>query len=148
MPIGINVQTVTSPRYICPDRGYNRAASFNVLDAKFGDGYRQKFKKGVQNREETLTIRFQNRPAKEINTLFRFFKRYKGVEPFPYRVPISETSEKVIPCICRDYSIEWTSDAIGSLTATLIQVDKLPLFIDIQPYVGEGYITDSYVGLG
>ena len=148
MPIGINIQTVTSPKYICPDRGYTRAAGFTVFNSDFGDGYTQKFKQSINNRSEVLNLKFENRPAREINALFRFFRRYKGLDPFPYRVPISETSEKVIACICKDYSIEWTTNTIGTLTAQLIQVDESPLFIDVQPYVGEGYITDSYVGLG
>lgn len=148
MPIGFNIRTVTKPRYVCPDKYYTRKASFNVLNSKFGDGYTQKWKESLLNRDEIITLKFENRPKEEIDSIFRFFQLYRGSKPFPYRVPISEESEKVISCICENFEVEWTSSELGTITAQLKQVFQLPLFIDIQPYVTTGFVSTAYVETG
>jgi len=148
MPVGFNIRTVTKPRYVCPDRSYTRSASFNVLNSKFGDGYTQKWKKSLLNRQETIILKFENRPKEEIDAIFRFFQLYKGTYPFPYRVPVSVESEKTISCICENYEVEWTSPELGTITAQLKEVFELPLFIDIQPYVTDGFVTTAYVETG
>ena len=68
-----NATTVTA------DRGLGRTAKQRVLVATFGDGYEQRVGDGVNVKEESFSIAFNNRPASEINLIAAFFDVKAGI---------------------------------------------------------------------
>lgn len=110
-----NATTVTA------DRGLGRTAKQRVLVATFGDGYEQRVGDGVNIKEETFSIAFNNRPASEINLIAAFFDVKAGTA-FDFAVSDHTSTNTTIKVVCDDYSITYNQETIHSLTATFRRV--------------------------
>jgi phage-related protein len=69
---------------IAPDRKFKQEASPKVREVKFGDGYSQRTIMGINNIEESWSLKWANRSLPEANKILGFFEDKKGVESFDW----------------------------------------------------------------
>lgn len=119
---GSNISGFTSP--VVPDRGFSRARTPNVRITKFGDGYEQRKKIGINHIQESYNFSFVNRPASEIDDLLTFFATLGGVEKFMITFPNTNESplEEDVYCVCDSWSESQPQPNIKSLTITARRV--------------------------
>ncbi len=88
-----------------------------VLTAKFGDGYEQRVIDGVNAKDQTFMITFNNRAAADIYNIEKFFNENIG-KAFSFTVAdkAGNTAQKVV---CDDYNITYVSENFHSITANL-----------------------------
>lgn len=110
----------TSPTTISVDRGFSRQVQHRVLTAKFGDGYEQRVKDGINTKNETFSANFNNRPASEINNIAKFFDNYSGKN---FTLTVTDyDGDTDIKVVCDTYSIMYPQEEVHSLNATLRRV--------------------------
>ena len=97
------------------DRGIGRQATQRILTAKFGDGYEQRLKDGINTKEETFSISFKNRTRAEINTIKDFLD---ATIPASFTVSIDDT----VKVVCETYNISYPQPSSFSLSAELRRV--------------------------
>tara|TARA_A100001035_G_scaffold171436_1_gene135986 strand:+ start:359 stop:745 length:387 start_codon:yes stop_codon:yes gene_type:complete len=109
-----------SDQVVTADRGLTRATVPRVLVAKFGDGYEQRVADGVNAKDQTFMITFNNRAAADIYNIEKFFNENIG-KAFTFTVAdkAGNTAQKVI---CEDYNITYISENFHSITANLRRV--------------------------
>ena len=91
---------------VTADRGFSRQVSFDILTAKFGDGYEQRVANGINNLEQDFSVGFQRRAKAEIDDIIAFFVNKNGVTPFNFTYPDSNNSgETTIKVICENFYI-------------------------------------------
>ena len=107
------------------DRGMARSTQHRVLTAKFGDGYEQRVLDGINTKNDSFNISFNNRTAEDINLLAAFLDS-KAAKNFDFTVTdkfsggnLANTTMKVV---CDTYSINYVRDNFHSLTCTLRRV--------------------------
>ena len=107
------------------DRGMARSSQHRVLTAKFGDGYEQRVLDGINTKNDSFNISFNNRTAEDINLLAAFLDD-KAAKNFDFTVTdkfsggnLANTTMKVV---CDTYSINYVRDNFHSLTCTLRRV--------------------------
>ena len=107
------------------DRGMGRSSEHRVLTAKFGDGYEQRVLNGINTKNDSFDISFNNRTAEDINLLAAFLDS-KAAKNFDFTVTdkfsggnLANTTMKVV---CDTYSINYVRDNFHSLTCTLRRV--------------------------
>lgn len=103
---------------VCPDRGLRGNPRPRVLIAKFGDGYEQRAKDGINTIEKEYNIAFRNRPVDEIADILEFFEEKAGVEPFTLTLP-NHTEVRVV---CDRWSEVYTNSIANGCDATLRRV--------------------------
>jgi phage-related protein len=109
-----------SDQVVTADRGLSRNSIGRVLTAKFGDGYEQRVKDGVNAKNQTFMITFNNRAAADIYNIEKFFNENIG-KAFTFTVAdkAGNTAQKVV---CEDYNITYISENFHSMTANLRRV--------------------------
>lgn len=76
----------TLPLQDCIAEGYSQSAKYSVLEAKFGDGYKQVAPNGINNKRLTWSITYKNLDEDTFATVMDFIDSLKGSEPF-YATP-------------------------------------------------------------
>jgi phage-related protein len=107
------------------DRGLSRASSHNVLTAQFGDGYEQRVLNGINTKQDTFNLSFNNRTAEDINLIAGFFDSKAG-KSFDFVITDTYSSgslsNSTIKVCCKDYNVNYAREQFHSLTCTLKRV--------------------------
>tara|TARA_B100000427_G_scaffold173427_2_gene144147 strand:- start:9711 stop:10100 length:390 start_codon:yes stop_codon:yes gene_type:complete len=126
MAIGFIVPAISSTVSVKPDKTLSRATKPSTITAKFGDGYEQRSKRGLNPLEETYSVTLANRPKAEADDILKFFDDKAGVTSFDFTIPDSNnttaTDEKTIRVVCDTWSIQYNSGNHYSLSATFRRV--------------------------
>ena len=122
MAIGFQISgTGITTATIIPDKTLSRKSSPQVRKAKFGDGYEQRAKKGLNSIEEKYTVNFVNRAKATADDLVKFFDNKAGVTSFDFTLPdtndTTATGEKTIKVVCSDWSTTYSNSGSYSLSA-------------------------------
>lgn len=107
------------------DRGMARSSKHRVLTASFGDGYEQRVLDGINTKNDSFNISYNNRTSEDINLIAAFFDNKAG-KSFNFTVTdtfsggnLSNTTMKVV---CEEYNISYMRENFHSLTCTLRRV--------------------------
>ena len=128
--LGATVPTRTLTYEVKADRGLNRQVSYSLLTAKFGDGYEQRALNGINTKQESISISFNNRDYKEANLIAAFFDLKQGLN-FDLKVtntlfdPEQNTVDQApetIRVVCDNYNLVYVHDTAVSIQATLRRV--------------------------
>lgn len=84
-----------------PDRGLKRAATPRVLETRFGDGYSQRTKAGINNLSETWDLSYNNKTHTTLDAMRSFLETKAGVTAFTWTPP----DQAEIKVICRQWNI-------------------------------------------
>ena len=107
------------------DRGLSRASTHNVLMAQFGDGYEQRVLNGINTKQDTFNLSFNNRTAEDINLISAFFDSKAG-KSFDFTITDTYSSgslaNSTIKVCCKDYSINYVREQFHSLSCALRRV--------------------------
>lgn len=114
---------------VSADRGLTRGVKYSLLTSKFGDGYEQRALHGINTKQESISISFNNRDYKEANLIAAFFDLKQGLN-FDLTVtntsldPDSDTSDVVetIRVVCDNYNLVYLHDTAVSIQATFRRV--------------------------
>jgi len=98
------------------DRGAGRQSNQRVLSAKFGDGYEQRVLDGINTKEETFSISFNNRSDEEVDAIADYFD---AIAPASFNFYIGDDTVKAV---CENYSITYGHTESYSLSAQLRRV--------------------------
>lgn len=98
------------------DRGISRQAKHSSFVAKFGDGYEQRVRSGINSKQENIGVNFNNRNADDIEVLSAFLDNKVGAN---FNIVLNGETIKVAT---EQYNISYQQDAIHSLAATLRRV--------------------------
>lgn len=109
---------------VCPDRSLRAESNPRTLIAKFGDGYEQRARDGINSIEEEYSIAFKNRDPSEIDDIIALFNSKGGVENFSFTVLDDNAAggEKTIKVVCPKYNKVWTNKIAYGCTATFRRV--------------------------
>ena len=107
------------------DRGMSRSSSHRVLTAKLGDGYEQRVLNGINTKEDSFSLSFNNRSAEDINLIAAFLDD-KAAKNFDFTVTDSFTggslSNTTMKVVCDSYNVNYIRENFHSLTCTLRRV--------------------------
>ena len=107
------------------DRGMQRSSAHRTLTAKFGDGYEQRVLDGINTKEDSFNISFNNRTAEDINLIAAFFDD-RAAKSFDFTVTDTFTSgnlsNRTMKVVCDTYNINYVRENFHSLTCTLRRV--------------------------
>lgn len=120
---------LTTDKVITADRGLARQVSYSVLTAKFGDGYEQRGLNGINNKQEQISISFNNRPYREGNLIAAFFDS-KAALNFELSITNNKDIEASTPTLttetirvaCDSYNLVYVNDVTISIQAQLRRV--------------------------
>jgi phage-related protein len=98
------------------DRGIARTAEHNTFVAKFGDGYEQRLRSGINSKQESISVNFNNRNADDIVILSAFLDNKVGAN---FDIVLNGETIKVAT---EQYNISYQQDEIHSLNTTLRRV--------------------------
>lgn len=98
------------------DRNVQRQSKVRVLTASFGDGYEQRVRDGINPKQETFSVSFNNRSSDEIEVLAAFFDNKTGAN---FDIVINGATIKVAS---ESYSITYGHTSINSLSLELRRV--------------------------
>lgn len=105
---------------ITADRGMGRNVTHRVLTAEFGDGYEQRVLNGLNSKEDSFNLSFNNRTASDINLIAKFFD-IKAGKSFPF-VVTDHNGNTSMTVVCEDYKITYIRETFHSLTCNLRRV--------------------------
>ena len=116
----INSLLGVTSKVITADRGLSRSSQQRVLVASFGDGYEQRIGDGINVKQDSFSISFNNRSAAEANVIAAFFDNRAG-KAFTFTVTDSagNTNLKVV---CDTYNTTYVRENIHSISATFRRV--------------------------
>lgn len=121
----IKGNTGNSATEITVDRGLQRKTKHRILTAKFGDGYEQRVKDGINSKEDMFNVSFNNRSAEDIALISGFFDEKAG-KNFTFTVTDRYSSGSLttsdIKVVVDDYDITYGQADTHSLTAQLRRV--------------------------
>lgn len=98
------------------DRGFTKRVKHRLLVAKFGDGYEQRVRDGINTQEATFNFAFKNRPWEEIEVLSAFLDVKAGLS---FDAVISE---EIVRVVCENYDINYGQNDIHTLTGNFRKV--------------------------
>lgn len=110
-----------TPEKITVDRGFQRQVQHNVLTAKFGDGYEQRVRDGINTKNESFNVALNNRSAAEVNKVARFLDNYSG-KNFILTVTEYGGGDENINVVCDSYNITYKYEDVLTLTTTFRRV--------------------------
>ncbi|WP_298983491.1 phage tail protein [uncultured Roseibium sp.] len=84
--------TFTPP--INPTYQSQESVDFNVLEANFGDNYRQRTPDGLNAKNETYKVKWDVLSLPDGQTIYDFFEARGGYEAFDYTLPGEVSSKK------------------------------------------------------
>ena len=105
---------------VVADRGLSRQSQHRVLTAKFGDGYEQRVKDGINTKQDVFSISFNNRTAADINRIAAFFDAKAG-KSFNFTVT-DHAGDNTIKVVCDGYNTTYIADSFHSLNTNLRRV--------------------------
>jgi len=108
---GTDITTAT----IRPDNDLTRSLKPKVRIAKFGDGYEQRGKPGVNHIEEKYKITMKNREKSVADDIVKFFDDKGGVSSFDFTYPDANSSVNdsdgspvsTIKVVCDTWSVQY-----------------------------------------
>lgn len=98
------------------DRGIQRQTRIRTLTATFGDGYEQRVRNGINPKQESFSVSFNNRSTEEIEVLAAFFDNKTGDN---FDIVINGETIKVAS---EQYNISYGQPTINSLSTQLRRV--------------------------
>tara|TARA_Y100000385_G_C12952767_1_gene576211 strand:+ start:162 stop:608 length:447 start_codon:yes stop_codon:yes gene_type:complete len=98
------------------DKNTQRKTKIRVLTAGFGDGYEQRIRNGINSKEETFSVTFNNRSNEEIQVLSAFLDNKAGAN---FDITFNGETLKVTS---EEYSTTYNQTSIHSLTTELRRV--------------------------
>ena len=124
-----NTLGLTADRVIVSDRNLGRQATFDLLTAKFGDGYEQRAIDGINSKKEVFSLSFKNRDYKEANLIAAFFDSKRGLN---FNLTITNTKDvestnptdihETIKVACDGYNLTYITDTVASISTQLRRV--------------------------
>ncbi len=119
---GTNITTAT----IIPDKSLKRTSKPNVRTAKFGDGYEQRSKSGLNSIEDVYSVTLTNRVKETADDILKFFDDKAGVTSFDFTIPDTDntttTGEKTIRVVCNSWNVQYASGDHYTIGATFNRV--------------------------
>lgn len=99
---------------VVADRGMSRSSSSRVLTARFGDGYEQRVRDGINIKEENFSITLNNRPAADINLIAAYLDD-KAAKSFNLTITdlAGDTAVKVV---VEEYNIVYVTETTHSMS--------------------------------
>ena len=115
-----------SASYVVPDKDLQRNTKPKIHLAKFGDGYEQRIRKGINSLDETFTLNFKNRSIAEIEDLILFFESVVGVTSFNFNLPGDAINTiKTIKVVCEEFNRNYDRNNFNSVTAKFRRVYEI-----------------------
>lgn len=114
---------------ITADRGLSRQVQFSLLSAQFGDGYRQVGLNGINTKQESISITFNNRRYTEGNLIAKFFDNRQGLN---FDLIVTDTAgnqadnTETLRVSCDGYNLVYVNDTTVSIQTTLRRVYEPP----------------------
>lgn len=99
------------------DKGYSRAVKHDLLTAKFGDGYSQRVRNGINSKMEEYSVNLTNRTQEEVEVITAFFD-IKAESGFT----ITTGTNEAIKVICPDYTVTYLYESVYSISTKFIRV--------------------------
>lgn len=112
----INGTVGSTSKQINFDRGLSRSTKFRVLTATFGDGYEQRAKDGINTKEDTFSVSFNNRLTAEIKNISGFLDLYQAKS---FLVLVGTESIRVV---CDSYELMYQYEEVQSISASFRRV--------------------------
>lgn len=107
------------------DRGLSRQSKHRVLTARFGDGYEQRVRDGINTKEDMFNISFKNREAEDI-ALIAGFLDDKAATNFDFVITDTfssgSLSTSTLKVVCDGYNINYDRENFQSLNCQLRRV--------------------------
>ena len=98
------------------DRGFARQVQQRVLSARFGEGYEQRIRDGINHKEEAYSMNLANRRWEEIALISSFFD---VVTPRSFPIVLERETIKVV---CQNYNVVVSQSDIQSIQTQLRRV--------------------------
>lgn len=117
---GTGITTAT----IRPDNTLTRSSKPSTRVVKFGNGYEQRGRAGINNIEETYSITMSNREKATADDIVKFLDNTFGVTSFDFTVPDSnsDTNVSTIKVVCDDYAINYGNGNYYDVNASFRRV--------------------------
>ena len=110
----------TSEAFFTADRGLSRVVKHRVLTAKFGDGYEQRVRDGINTKDDEFTANFNNRTSTEANNLAAFFDRQAGKS---FTLTITDyAGDTAIKVVCDTYTLTYVQTTAHSINCNFRRV--------------------------
>ena len=107
------------------DRGMTRQSQHKVLAARIGDGYEQRELDGINTKNDTFNIAFNNRTAEDINLIAEFLDLKAG-KNFDFVVTDTfsngSLTTSTLKVVCDGYDISYGQTINHSLSCQLRRV--------------------------
>lgn len=87
-----------------PDVGLSGSTKHRILESQFGDGYKQRAGDGINTKEKTYDLSWNNMPNDDIDDIIEFLDGQKGYIAFNYTLPNATAAQKFI---CKEYGETW-----------------------------------------
>ena len=98
------------------DRNVGRSTKINVSIAKFGDGYEQRVRNGINPKTETFNVSFKAKTNNETKVLTAFFDNKTGAN---FDIVING---ETIKAACEAYSVTYAQDNAHNVQTQLRRV--------------------------
>ncbi len=102
-----------------PDYGADSEKKFDVQKVRFGDGYEQRFVKGMNAEQSSWTLPFNNRDAAEWQAIEAFLQARGGTEAFLWTPPLYSSP---IVVVCESWRPAPQKGGRMSIVATFVRV--------------------------
>jgi phage-related protein len=120
LPDDISAGVPATEKEVVLDKNSSRSTTHRVLNANFGDGYEQRVLDGINTKQETFNVSFNNRPKDEINLIAAYLDK-KASENFTLSVSVLSGTESVL-VVCDSYNIAYIHEDYHNLTGTFRRV--------------------------
>lgn len=109
---------------VVPDKGLTRQTVPAVHLVKFGDGYEQRVKNGINNLQQSISVSFANRPKADIDDIVAFFETKGGFTAFDFTLADTNggSNEETIKVVCDSWNQTWNYDDFYTLDAQFRRV--------------------------
>jgi len=111
--------------YAIPDKSVALSVKPTIVTARFGDGYENRARKGLNSLEGSYSVSFSNRKVEEADEIASFFDTVLGVQSFPFTLPVKSSTSSATTTflvVCEDYNRTLDYNNYHSITATFRRV--------------------------
>ena len=106
-----------------PDKTLSINNNPKILQAKFGDGYEQRARIGINSLNTTYSVTFSNRSIEDAYELCYFFDEVLGVTSFKFTLPQpTDDGYNTVDVVCDTYSKTLDYNNYNTVTATFRRV--------------------------
>jgi phage-related protein len=102
-----------------PSTGFTKESQPEVTTTKFGSGYSQRIRYGINTITSSWSLSFVNQSVPVANAIIAFLELHGGAEYFLFQPPGESTYYKII---CSTWNLEYTSHISRTVTATFTRV--------------------------